>query len=79
MIVKKLATTGFAATLIEGQTVHGFFSINHLLKCTLQYDYSKWQLVKQTDVFIKDECSLMSYELLILIEEVLHKIQMIKE
>ena len=37
LTVRKLATTGYAATLIDGQTVHGFF---YLLKCTLQYDSS---------------------------------------
>jgi len=70
LTVRKLATTGYAATLIDGQTVHGFFSINHLLKFTLQYDSSKWHAIRETDVFIKDECSLMSDELLNLIEEV---------
>jgi hypothetical protein len=74
LTVRKLATTGYAATLIDGQTVHGFFSINYLLKCTLQYDSSKWHTLRETDVFIIDECSLMSDELLNLIEEVLSRI-----
>ena len=39
--VRKLAATGNAAALIDGQTVHGFFSINYLFKCALQYDSSK--------------------------------------
>ena len=69
--VRNLASTGNAATIIDGQTVHGFFSINYLLKCTLQYDSSKWHLIKQTDVTIKDECTLMPDELLILLDEIL--------
>ena len=72
--VRKLATTGNAATLIDGQTVHGFFSINYLLKCTLQYDSSKWHVLKETDSIIIDECSLMSDELLIIIDEILNRI-----
>jgi ATP-dependent DNA helicase PIF1 len=48
-IVRKLATTGNAATLIDGQTVHGCFSINYLLKCSLQYDSSKWHIIKETN------------------------------
>jgi ATP-dependent DNA helicase PIF1 len=73
-IVRKLATTGNAATLIDGQTVHGFFSINYLLKCSLQYDSSKWHIIKETDTIIIDECSLMPDELLILIDEILNRI-----
>ena len=72
--VRKLATTGNAATLIDGQTVHGFFSINYLLKCTLQYDSSKWHVLKETDTIIIDECSLMSDELLIIIDEIFNRI-----
>ena len=71
--VNKLATTGFAAALIEGRTLHSFFSINHLLRCTLQYDSSKWHIIKQTDVIIIDECSLMSDEIINLIDEVLSR------
>jgi ATP-dependent DNA helicase PIF1 len=74
LTVRKLATTGYAATLIDGQTVHGFFSINYLLKCTIQYDSSKWHIIKQTDVIIIDECSLMSDELLNLLENILSEI-----
>ena len=72
--VSKLSTTGFSATLIEGQTIHSFFSINHLLRCTLQYDSSKWHVIKQTDVFIIDECSLMADELINLLDEILNRI-----
>ena len=43
--VKKLATTGYAATLIDGQTIHSYFTINHLLKCSLQYDSSNWHSI----------------------------------
>jgi len=72
--VKKLATTGYAATLIDGQTIHSYFTINHLLKCSLQYDSSNWHSIKQTNVIIIDECSLMSDELLNLIDEILNRI-----
>ena len=71
--VKKLATTGYAATLIDGQTIHSYFTINHLLKCSLQYDSSNWHSIKQTNVIIIDECSLRSDELLNLIDEILVK------
>jgi hypothetical protein len=71
MTVQKLGTTGYSANLIDGQTIHGFFSINYLLKCRLHYDSSKWHTIKQTDVIIKDECSLMSDELINLIDEIL--------
>ena len=60
LTVRKLATTGYAATLIDGQTVHVFFSIYYLLKCTIQYESSKWHTIKQTDVIIIDDFSLMS-------------------
>jgi hypothetical protein len=30
--VKKLATTGYAATLIDGQTIYSYLTINHLSK-----------------------------------------------
>jgi hypothetical protein len=71
--VNKLATTGFATTLIEGRTSHSFFSINHLLRCTLPYDFSKWHIIKQTDVIIIDECSFMSDEIIFLIDKVLRR------
>jgi thymidine kinase len=71
--VNKLESTGFAASLIEGQTLHSFFSINHLLRCTLQYDSLKWHIIKQTDVIIIDECSFISNELMNLIDDVLSR------
>ena len=71
MTVQKLGTTGYSANLIDGQNVHGFFSINYLLKCRLQYDSSIWHTIKQNNVIIIDECSLMSDELINLIDEIL--------
>ena len=61
--VKKLATARFAATLLDGQTVHSFLKINHLLIFSLQYDSSHWHTIKQTDVLIINKCSLLSDEL----------------
>ena len=51
LTVRKLATTGYAATLIDGQTVHGFFSINYLLKCTKKYEGDRRSSLKW--IFIK--------------------------
>jgi hypothetical protein len=43
--VQKFATTGYAVTLIDGQAIHSYFTINHLLKCSLQYDSSNWHSI----------------------------------
>jgi hypothetical protein len=74
LTVRKLATTGNAAKLIEGETVHSFFSINTENKCTLPYKSPKWHAIRSSDVIIIDEISMMSHELLTNINDVLNAI-----
>ena len=74
LTVRKLATTGNAAKLIEGEIVHSFFSINTENKCTLPYKSPKWHAIRSSDVIIIDEISMMSHELLTNINDVLNAI-----
>jgi len=66
--VAVLATTGSAAKLIRGQTVHKFFAIDVNNKCWLEKGRRDFANVASTDVFIIDEISMMSSTLLELID-----------
>jgi hypothetical protein len=63
-----LASTGIAATNIGGQTVHSFFAIkpnNSPIPITSCHSKPQLRLqIEKTEVFLIDECSLLSAEIL---------------
>ena len=73
MNVTNLATTAAAAKLINGCTIHSSFHIVNL-KSNIQYQSSKWHILDSTDIFLIDEISMLSGEILNLINEVLNVI-----
>ncbi|CAF0998397.1 unnamed protein product, partial [Brachionus calyciflorus] len=69
--VKKLATTGLAARSINGETVHSFFAIDTELDINLEFESSKWHRIKNCEIVIVDEVSMLNDKLLDRINEVL--------
>ena len=76
VVCQKLATSGQAAKLINGITVHSFFSMNYEMNIILQYKSAKWLTIKNTEYIIIDELSLLNGELLNKINE-FYKLSMI--
>ena len=63
-MVEVLATSGNAAQLIGGQTIHSFFRLSTELEKLFNYRDQTWSAIACTDVIIIDEVSMMSAELL---------------
>ena len=62
-IVQITATSGSAAKLIYGQTLHSFLSLDCELKATINYQDQTWRSIASTDTIICDEASMLSAEL----------------
>lgn len=69
--VAKLATTGLAANLIYGETVHGFFKIDGNYDIRLELNDCRWDQIKNTDVIIIDEISMLNDLMLERMNEIL--------
>ena len=68
--VRKLATTGAAAYLIGGTTLHYFLKLNLELESSLEKGTLDYLLVQQTDIVIVDEFSMMADKWLISLEKI---------
>lgn len=77
------STTGISAVNIGGQTLHSFLNIglcktndveNEFRRIT-RSAYNKWQKVRDTDILIIDECSMLDGFLFTLIEKVLRYVR----
>ena len=62
--VEVLASSGSAAYLLGGKTVHRFFHLGVNLECFLEWGTIASSMVSNADVLIIDECSMMSASLL---------------
>ena len=62
--VEMLATSGSAAYLLGGKTIHRFFRLGVKLETYLEWGTVDCSMVSNTDVLIIDECSMMSASLL---------------
>lgn len=63
-IVEVLATSGNAALLVNGRTVHSFFKLDCNLDTSIQYRDTNWESICCTNVIIIDEISMMTAEIL---------------
>ncbi|CAC5390819.1 PIF1 [Mytilus coruscus] len=63
-IVEVLATSGNAALLVNGRTVHSFFKLDCNLETSIQYRDTNWESICCTNVIIIDEISMMTAEIL---------------
>jgi ATP-dependent DNA helicase PIF1 len=73
--VVKLATSGQAARLIDGETLHGSFCMDYDNGIHLLYKSVKWYTIQGTDVIIIDEISMLNEYLLATIDNILRGIQ----
>ena len=62
-IVQVTATSGSAAKLIYGQTLHSLLGLDRDLKANINYQDQTWRSTASTDTLICDEISMMSAEL----------------
>ena len=63
-IVQVTATSGSAAKLIYGQTLHSFLSLDCDLKAAINYQDQTWRSIASPDTIICDEASMLSAEIL---------------
>ena len=68
---RKLATTGAAAYLIGGETVHHFFKMNIEAKSRLETGSIEYELVSNTNVLIIDEFSLLEFTPFLVMDKIL--------
>ena len=71
--VAKMAPTGAAACLINGQTIHSFFRLDGHLNCHMNKKDRWSEIVQQTDVFFIDEVSMIAEDLSIKIDDTLRE------
>ena len=77
------STTGISAVNIGGQTLHSFLNIGLCKTNDIQREfqrivnspYNKWEQVRQADILIIDECSMLDGFLFTLIEQILRRIR----
>ena len=69
-MVEVLATSGNAAQLIGGQTIHAFFKLTPDFVRNFSYRDMSWSAIEATDVLIIDEVSMMSGELLATLDSI---------
>ena len=69
-IVQVTATSGSAAKLIYGQTLHSLLGLDCDLKANINYQDQTWRSIASTDTLICDEISMMSAELLEKLNEI---------
>lgn len=63
-MIKVLGTTGNAALLVNGKTIHSFFQLDPELNSKMEYRDCAWEAVAATDVLIIDEISMMTADIL---------------
>ena len=68
-----LATTGAAAHLIGGETVHHFFQMNIEAKSRLETGTLEYELVSNTDLIIIDEFSLLEMKPFLTMDRILRE------
>ena len=73
-IVQVTATSGSAAKLIYGQTLHSLLGLDCDLKANINYQDQTWRSITSTDMLICDEISMMSAELLLNVQITLPKV-----
>lgn len=79
----KLAPTGLAALNIRGQTIHSFFRLplapltdaNHTSAITRRYRKDKRELIRQLDLIIIDEISMVRCDLLDAMDRILRSVR----
>ena len=79
----KLAPTGLAALNIHGQTIHSFFRLplapltdpNHTSAITRRYRKDKRELIRQLDLIIIDEISMVRCDLLDAMDRILRSVR----
>jgi ATP-dependent DNA helicase PIF1 len=60
---KILSTTGCSAYLVKGTTIHSFFQLNYKLQTGLEKNTDKALCVRETEVLLIDEVSMLTAEL----------------
>ena len=68
---RKVATTGVAAHLIGGETVHHFFQMNINCKSRLEPGTVEYDLITNTDLLVIDEFSLLEIRQFFTIDKIL--------
>ena len=58
-VIQLLATTGVAAFLINGYTVHHFLKLEIDCNSYLEFGTSEYLLIQQVDIIVIDEFSLL--------------------
>ena len=62
LTTKKLATTGVAAHLIDGETVHHFFKMDINSKSHIESGTTEYEIIRATDILVIDEFPLLDSE-----------------
>lgn len=68
---RKLATTGVAAHLIGGETLHHFFQMDIHCKSRLEIGTFEYELISNADVIVVDEFSLLEMRPFLTIDKIL--------
>ncbi len=78
LCAKKLATTGAAAHLIGGQTLHHFLGMDIYCKSRIEPGTSGYEIINNTDIIVIDESSLFQQKPLLKMDEILREIAVTK-
>ena len=69
-IVQVTATSGSAAKLIYGRTLHSYLGLDSILQTSMKYEDQTWRSLSTAGSLIVDEISIMSAEILERVDEI---------